>query len=170
MSKYIALITIVLFLCPFNIWAEETEVLNTNDTIPEGISKPRSIFEILNENDTTQNAVFIHQDKRIEQLFHDRQLLNNGGQINGYRVQVFSSNMQQTAKSEAFRIKALVEEKFPGKGVYESYSSPFWKVRVGDARTRAEAQVLLTELMKAFPNMKMEMYIVPDKINVGGVR
>ena len=159
MAKYLSFILIfTLSVC--NMAAQK----RTNEETVE----QKNVFKNLSETNSESGVVHFHQDKRIEQLFLDRQALGNGEDINGYRVQVFSSNIQQTGKSEAFRIKALVEEKFPKKGVYESYSSPFWKVRVGDCRTREEAQELLTELTKNFPSMRHEIYIVPDKIIVAG--
>lgn len=168
MAKYISFTVIVSLFCVFSINAQDGVL--KHDSIAEVIFEPQNVFEILTEKDSANGVVNIYQDERIEQLFLDRQTLNNGGEISGYRVQVFSSNIQQTAKAEAFRIKALVEEKFPEKGVYETYSSPFWKVRVGDLRTREDAQELLAELMRAFPNIRREMYIVPDKIAIAGLK
>ncbi len=132
---------------------------------------PRDVFDRLDTPDpVTGAAVRVYQDTVIARLFIDRQLAYNNLTISGFRVQVFSSNRQSTAKAEAFRIKDMVKEKFPDRGVYETYSSPFWKVRVGDFRTREEARDLLTELMKAFPEIRNEMYIVPDDISVAGLR
>ena len=126
----------------------------------------QNVFEIFAQKYSVNAEVNFFQDKRIEQLFLDRQLLNAGGEISGFRVQIFSSNNHGTARSEAFRRKALVEKDFPGIGVYETFTSPFWRVRVGDARTREEAQKLLIELQRAFPALHREMYIVSDNINI----
>lgn len=167
MARLLSLLSVLMFLPAGYAGAQEPVLVN--DTVPEPVFEPYNVFETLTEKDSVTSAVVnIYQDKRIEQLFLDRQTLSNTGVIAGFRVQVFSSNRQQTAKTEAFRIKALVKERFPEKGVYESYSSPFWKVRVGDFRTREDAQELLTELMSAFPDMKREMYIVADDIVVAG--
>jgi hypothetical protein len=81
-------------------------------------------------------------------------------------VQVFSSNIQQTARGRAFEIKRLVENAFPDVGVYESFSSPFWRVHVGDFRTREDAEELRVELRRAFPALQREMFITPDIINL----
>ena len=159
MAKYISFVLVFSTIFVWNLTAQDpTAVL------------PKNVFENLSEKDSLSAKINFYQDKRIEQLFIDRQMLSKGEEVSGFRVQVFSSNVQQTAKSEAFRIKALVEETFPDIGVYESYSSPFWKVRVGDCYTREEAQELLAELKKDFPSLRREMYIVPDKITVGGFR
>ena len=154
MTKYILFISIFLWSCMWNVSAQQT-VGTTN------------VFEVLTQPNSESGAtVIFHQDSRIEQLFIDRQLISTGEEVSGFRVQVFSSNIQQTARSEAFRIKALVEERFPDVGVYESFSAPSWRVRVGDFRTRAEAEELRTELRRAFPELQREMFITPDIINL----
>jgi len=130
------------------------------------VSAQRNVFETFARTDSVSAEVNFFQDRRIEQLFLDRQLLSAGKEVSGFRVQVFSSNIHGTARSEAFRIKALVERDFPDVGVYETFTSPFWRVRVGDARTREEAQELLLELRRAFPAFGREMYVVQDIINV----
>ncbi|MDL2289878.1 SPOR domain-containing protein [Paludibacteraceae bacterium OttesenSCG-928-F17] len=130
---------------------------------------PKNVFEIIANSDSVHEGVIrVYQDKRIEQLFMDRITLSNTGVASGFRVQVFSSNTQRTAKNEAFRIESLVREKLPNASIYVSYTSPFWKVRVGDFRTTEDAQILRNELMKAFPDMSKEMYIVKDEIIVSG--
>jgi len=79
-------------------------------------------------------------------------------------VQVFSSNVQRTAKNEAFKIEKQIKDQFPDEAVYVNYTSPFWKVRVGDFRTQAEAQRVRAKLKEAFPNLKSEIYIVKEQI------
>jgi len=124
-----------------------------------------NVFEQLAKPDsTTGAAVNFHQDQRIDQLFLDRQMIRAGVETQGWRVQVFSSNVQQTARAEAFRIKALVENSFPEIGVYESFTAPFWRVRVGDFLSREEAEQKRTELRRAFPAIQREMVVVRDMI------
>ncbi|WP_163630474.1 SPOR domain-containing protein [Paludibacter sp. 221] len=178
MNRTLISILSTLFFC--NLFAQENIGLQQQEEILDDTisilkpEKPRreipyNVFDLLRKPDSITNAAAnFNQDVRVEQLFIDRQMLNGAGSIAGFRVQVFSSNRQQTAKSEAFRIKALMQEKFPEKGVYESYTSPFWKVRIGDFRSREEAQEFLTHLAKTFPAMRREMYIIPDEIKVSG--
>lgn len=127
----------------------------------------KNVFDVITSSDSSYGGVVrIHQDKRIEHLFLDRIMLSNTGVVSGFRVQIFSSNIQGTAKNEAFRIESMVLDKFPDASVYVSYTSPFWKVRVGDFRTMEDAQVLRNELMRAFPDIRKEMYVVKDDIIV----
>ena len=131
-------------------------------------SKRYNIFDTLSTTDSITHAtVKIHQDKRIEQLMANKNKINNSqdqSTTNGYRVQVFSSNVQRVAKVDAFKIEKQIRETFPNQTVYVNYSSPFWKVRVGDFISHAQAQSFRSKLIEAFPSMKSEIYIVREQI------
>ena len=131
-------------------------------------SKRNNIFESLSSPDSITHAtVKIHQDKRIEQLLTNKRNPNstqNQSTTNGYRVQVFSGNVQRIAKNDAFKIERQIRETFPNQTVYVNYSSPFWKVRVGDFSTHAQAQSFRSKLIEAFPNLRSEIYIVREQI------
>jgi len=131
-------------------------------------SKSNNIFEALSIQDSSTSAtVKIHQDKRIEQLLTNRKNSNNSQDLstaNGFRVQVFSSNVQRVAKNDAFKIEKQIREIFPNQTVYVNYSSPFWKVRVGDFISRSQAQIFRSKLIEAFPAMRSEIYIVREQI------
>ena len=130
--------------------------------------KSNNIFEALSTVDSTiHTTVKIHQDKRIEQLLANKKYSGNSrdqATSNGYRVQVFSSNVQRTAKNEAFKIERQIRETFPDQTVYVNYSSPFWKVRVGDFTSQVQAHSLRMKLIEAFPSLKSEIYIVREQI------
>ena len=128
--------------------------------------KKNNLFEELSSTDSVSHAtVRIHQDKRIEQLMTNRRHSGLSDQtVSGFRVQVFSSNVQRSAKTEAFRIEREIKDVFPDEAVYVNYSSPFWKVRVGDFRTQAEAQKLRSQLKESFPKLKSEIYIVREQV------
>lgn len=128
----------------------------------------KDIFQQLAVVDSASGAtVKVFQDVRIENSLADRKpaRLVQSGTGAGYRIQVFSSNVQRTAKSEAFNIEKEIRDYFPETGVYVSYTSPFWKVRVGDFKTADEAAAFRSELLKAFPQLRNAIYTVKDKIN-----
>ncbi len=132
-------------------------------------TKQQNIFESLSTPDSiTKTKVTIHQDKRLEMVMLGK--TNNGfhDTSNGFRVQVFSSNTQKTAKSDAFRIEKQIESEFPNQPVYVNYTSPFWKVSVGDFRTMEQAKAIRQQLIETFPNLRSETYIVKDQINITG--
>ena len=79
------------------------------------------------------------QDSTVAVLLEDaingkRELV----EIDGYRVQVYSSNQQQTAKAEALELETRLKDKIT-QTIYVQYLPPFWKVRLGDFRSYDEA-------------------------------
>ena len=86
-------------------------------------------------------------------------------EIDGYRVQIYSSNQQQAAKSEALELEAKVKDKID-QTVYVLYMPPFWKVRLGDFRTYEEAREYKRVIVDQFPEVMGDTYIVRDKIKV----
>jgi hypothetical protein len=153
------LISLVLF-CSFAF------LLNAEET---AVPQPKKNgFEIITRRDSvTGGTVTIQQDKRIERI-----VANNtaaaGALTHGYRVQVFSSNVQRTAKEEAFDIERRLREAFPEIGIYVSYSSPFWKVRIGNFQTAEQAREFTHELLALFPRLRSTTYTVRDRIILTG--
>ena len=86
-------------------------------------------------------------------------------EIDGYRVQIYSSNQQQAAKSEALDLESKIKDKID-QTVYVLYMPPFWKVRLGDFRTYEEAKVYKKIFVDQFPEVMGDTYIVRDKIQV----
>jgi len=133
-------------------------------------AQEKTIFEELRKIDTLgYGTVKVFQDKRIDRLIVDKKLLIISNSIvicKGYRVQVFSSNTQRTAKTEAFKIERNLREVFPEHAVYISYNSPFWKVRIGDFKNLHEAQMFRIEVVDAFPSLKSEAYAVKDLVKL----
>ena len=83
----------------------------------------------------------------------------------GYRVQVFDDNNVRTAQRDAQLCKKQIESHFPEFPVYVTFSSPYWRVKVGDFKTRGEAEAALGEIKYAFPAMAKSLRIVRDRIN-----
>ena len=83
----------------------------------------------------------------------------------GYRVQVFDDNNVRTAKQEAQNRKNQIESRFQHLNVYVSFNSPYWRVKVGDFKSRSEAEAVMAEIRSAFPSMAQSLRIVRDRIN-----
>jgi SPOR domain len=100
--------------------------------------------------------VVILQDGRIAKLME--QYAAHKHALKGYRVQIFLGSEREKAR-EMRRTFLL---KHPDIGGYESYLAPNFRIRVGDLRTRLEAEKLRHELKAEFPGC----YIVPDEIEM----
>lgn len=103
-----------------------------------------------------QGKVTVVKDALIDSLIARRIVLNklassNGTPIlvSGYRVQVFFGTNRKDAYNEQARFKSI----YPELNTYLSYTQPNYRVKVGDFRTRAEAQKLMTELRPVFPTL-----------------
>lgn len=86
-------------------------------------------------------------------------------EMDGYRVQIYSSNQQQSAKIEALELEEKLKRKIE-QTIYVQYLPPFWKVRIGDFKTYNEAKEYKKEFVELFPKLMGDTYIVRDKIQV----
>jgi hypothetical protein len=75
----------------------------------------------------------------------------------GYRVQIFYGLDRKEAFNEQSRFKGT----YPKLQTYITYKEPNYYLRVGDFRTRLEAQNLLNQLKGVFPTL----FIIREKIN-----
>jgi hypothetical protein len=71
--------------------------------------------------------------------------------IPGYRIRIYSET-GLGAKEEQQRIRARFLSLYPGIDAYSRYDEPYFKVYVGDCRTRSEALKLYEKVARNFPN------------------
>lgn len=77
-------------------------------------------------------------------------------ELEGFRVQVYAGNSMETANS----VRGEVIKSFNDYPVYQLWSAPHFRVRVGDYLSRSDAMRDLNRLKAKFPGA----YIVPDKV------
>ena len=116
--------------------------------------------------DDMSNAI-VHQDSTITQLMMDKVTGRVRGEqiIDGFRVQIYASNQQQVAKNESLMLQQRIEPLLDVP-VYAISEPPFWKVRIGNFKTREEANTYKEILLNMFPDMVGSTYVVPDKITI----
>ncbi|MCI6153603.1 MAG: SPOR domain-containing protein [Bacteroidales bacterium] len=83
----------------------------------------------------------------------------------GYRIQAYTGNLAKS-KQEAYRRAKIINAANPTLGCYVTYKSPFWRLSVGDFKTKEEAQKAMQELKRSIPDIAPELYIVQDNIRV----
>lgn len=83
----------------------------------------------------------------------------------GYRVQVYSDGNSRTAKAEASARARNISARLPQYRTYVVYTSPYWRLKVGDFRTQADAQAAADEIRRAFPAYSKEVRVVRDRIS-----
>ncbi len=82
---------------------------------------------------------------------------SNQTQIDGFRIQIYSGS-GVSSKTEAENVMAKFAKMYPAERVYVIYTAPFWRVRVGDYRSKSEALPLLNTIQGSFSGS----YIVYD--------
>jgi len=117
----------------------------------------------------TKGEVIVVQDPLIDSLIAKRLELNRakptatnptGSAIvssMGYRVQIYYGSDRR----EVFSQQAQFKSSYPKLNTYITYKEPNYYLRVGDYRTRLEAQKFLNELRPSFPTL----FIFREKIN-----
>lgn len=81
-----------------------------------------------------------------------RQVADNGERtLSGYRVRIFFDN-KQTARVESEETLKRFESLYHDVAAYRTYANPYFKVTVGDFRTRSEAVRLLERIKGSFPS------------------
>ncbi len=112
----------------------------------------KAFFEQISFQDKNQGKLEITQDEDIADLvgIHIDSNKRDGG-IDGFRIQLYlgSSN---NAKREASEVKAKVLSHFPDEKIYVMYEAPFWRVQVGDFRSKNESLRLYKKLREEFPS------------------
>ena len=81
--------------------------------------------------------------------------------VPGYRIRIFSES-GLGAKEEQQRVRARFLSQYPDIDAYYRYDEPYFKVYVGDCRTRSEALKLYDRIKRRFPNP----ILVEDYINI----
>lgn len=86
--------------------------------------------------------------------------------MRGFKIQAFSGNNQRNSKNEANTKQRMINEAYPEHETVVTFDSPFWRLRVGNFRTREEANKVLEEMKKTFTSFGKEMYIVVDEVRI----
>ncbi len=143
--------------------------------ISTGFSWSQSIFRTSDlfkrpGGNSASGQLNINQDPAIDTLINRYILANkklyseatpNHYGMDGFRIQIYSSS-NRNAREESNKAMAEFISKFPDIKPYSLYAQPgYFKIRVGDFRTKTEATKLFLLISKEFP----DAYIVPDFIN-----
>lgn len=116
------------------------------------------IYDLLRNG--KKGRVSINEPASVTGAMRNHVAGNGGRQINGYRVRIFFDN-RQTARNDSEATLKAFESRYPEHGAYRSYANPYFKVTVGDFRTKSEAMQLLQKIQGEFPSA----FIVKESIN-----
>lgn len=136
------------FLCGLLCLARPN--LNAQDV---NVFESVSIFEDLAEKGPENNYVVLHQDAGINACILEKaaENRNNRSKMAGYRIRIFFDN-RQTARQESEKIMNDFLLQFPQTAVYREYVDPYFKVSVGDFRTKSEAMRFFKNIVGLYPS------------------
>ncbi|MBN1338766.1 MAG: SPOR domain-containing protein [Bacteroidales bacterium] len=109
-------------------------------------------------------SLVIIEDARIDSLLQLHYKVNSQYPVMpGYRVQILfeSGNNSKTLAREAI---AKFNEEYPYTKAYLIFESPYYKVRVGDFRTKMEAEKFMTTIQPDYPSA----FVTRDNISFPG--
>jgi len=115
--------------------------------------------------DIDSGTVIVHKDPRLDQLIKKQIEINEvttreaRKNIKGYRLLVINTNN----RDEVMAAKTQVYNNFPELTPYLIWQSPFFKLKVGNFRTREEADDYRRKMNAYFPK---GVFIINDIIEV----
>ena len=122
------------------------------DTTSVGASQPldsllvgASIFDRLAEYNTEVNQI-----PQIREAFSKYIEQNSGKKRHGYRIRIFISNAQN-ARAQSLEVENSFKKLFPAIPTYRTPSNPYFKVTVGNYRSRSDAARALTIIKEEYP-------------------
>lgn len=119
---------------------------------PDTLSLLTDVFEYFRKPGPNGNRLRIVQSDSI--LYKvNWQAENNrlsSQKMQGFRIRIFFDN-KQTARAESEAIAMSFMALYPQTAVYRIYENPYFKVTVGDFRTRSEAMRFILEVRRTYP-------------------
>ncbi len=103
----------------------------------------------------------IIQDPALDTLLN-RHIIANASKngVDGWRIQIYRGG-HRTANEDSNKVRARFMEDYPELSTYRTFDRPNWfKVKVGDFRTREEAALVYFDILKKYP----EAYLIRDVI------
>ncbi len=113
------------------------------------------LMSILNSVSQTSNLT-VQQDPKFEQLLNEKRRINSSLTANDrYKIQVFNGDSESSK-----RVLNEVRREFTGLDATIVFSTPAYKVWVGNFKTRIEAERNLQKLSQKYPTA---LVIRPNK-------
>lgn len=136
----------------------------------------RAIIDELNSSVAGKGKVAIYEDETVKDIvgrpmIAKRTVYSSGDgvqyvKMRGFKIQAFAGNNQRNSKDEAYYKQRLINTSFPEQETVVIFDSPFWRLRVGNFKSREDADAMLHDMRRTFPAFGKEMYIVIDEVKV----
>ncbi len=146
--KRLILLFSILFIA-LNLNAQNREISEQNvevaqDTIPkrDTLSFDKLIYSL--------GGSIICSDS-LKVMMGKQLIKNKKRTFTGYRIRIFFDN-KQNARVVSEQISAVFSEQYPSIPVYREHANPYFKVSVGNFRTKSDAMKFLNEIKDVYPS------------------
>ena len=146
-------ITTVIILSGGAMWAQ---VYNTPEK--DSVIGSTHIFDQLSQ--AQGGHIVIKQNQQIQNLVTSHNLRNTYKKISGFRVRIFFDS-GQNARQRSEEIASIFISNNPNIPVYRVYEDLYYKVAVGDFRTKSDATRYLRIIKRDYPLA----FIIKENIN-----
>jgi hypothetical protein len=107
-------------------------------------------------------AIHVEAPPAVDQLVQQHVSYNTRHPtIDGYRIRIYRDNSPD-ARQHSLEISNAFSELLQEVPAYRSYDNPYFKVSVGDFRTKNDALKLFSRIKRMYP----KAYIVAEPINM----
>jgi len=108
---------------------------------------PQGNLEIVKDPmiDLLQESRIYFENRPIEETPKNKES-GTRSTVLGFRVQIYSG----ASRNEAYAIQARFQKQYEDIATYISYTQPNYRVKVGDFRSRSEAQAFMREVKKDY--------------------
>lgn len=109
---------------------------------------------------TEGNVNIVYNNAEIIELIDLHKAYNEEFPVmDGFRIQLIM-RAGNTALDEANMIKEEFEEKYPEISTYITFREPYYRLRVGDFRSRLDALEFMENIKRSYP----QAWVIKDKI------
>lgn len=122
----------------------------------------KSIFQVLGSKSDSgrEGKIEIDQPEALSRAMTSHIARNASRRLTGYRIRIFFDN-KQNARAMSEKVADTFKAQHPGISVYRGYDNPYFKVTVGDFRTKEDARRFLNSIKGAYPSG----FIVRERIS-----
>lgn len=144
-----AIVILYSFLA-FSVLSHAQEIVRAQaDTIPQVDTLVQEVyvekvFEVLDGQIAASDS--------LESMMAEYRARNHSRNVQVYRLRIFFDN-KQDARSVSEQVVNLFREQYPDIPVFRGYTNPYFKVTVGNFRSKSEAMKFLNQIKEQYPSV-----------------
>ena len=148
--KKIIIVAFLVCLTASSAAAQE-DVTVLSETAVDSTLLGLDIFYMVGHSSASEGKITIDQPASMVTAMKTHKTRNASKHINGYRVRIFFDN-SRNARAVSEQVASQFSALYPSVGVYRGYENPYFKVTVGNFRTKADATKFLNSIKGQFPS------------------